>query len=218
MTVPFDFASINICPALSVFAFAGLNCNKCQFLATGKSLQVYTSSAAANIKKLAVANENINGASFANAKISGSLGDSTCGTQGGQTPCSGYTNGIGTFARYSTISGIALQVTTNGYGTDVALFIADQGNDAIRKLELTSGLNAATTFDTNVDPYAGALGASYLAGIAVNSATNMLYVGCFTSIYSYNLQMGASSKALLAGQPASSANLGNPGLGAYRFV
>jgi len=194
--------------------YVGLNCNFCQYLATGKSLQVYTSSAAANIKKLAVANENINGASFANAKISGSLGDSTCGTQGGQTPCTGFANGIGTFARYGAISSIALQVTATTAATDVALFIADQGNNAIRKLELTSGLNAVTTFDTNVEPFAGVLGASYLAGIAVNSATNMLYVGCFTSIYSYNLQVGASSKALVAGQPASSANLGNPGLGA----
>jgi len=198
----------------SLFYFLGLNCNYCQYLATGKSLQVYTSSAAVNIKKLPVAIENVNGASFANAKISGSLGDSTCGTQGGQTPCSGYANGIGTFARYDTITGIALQVTATTAATDVALYIADQGNNAIRKLELTSGLYAATTFDSNVDPYSGVLGASYLAGIAVRSATSMLYVGGFGAIYSYNLQVGASSKALLAGQPANSANLANPVQGA----
>lgn len=155
------------------------------------------SSAASNIKKLSVAIENQNGASFASSKISGSMGDSSCSTQGGGgVPCSGDSDGVGTFARYNTISGVALQVTADASGSDVALFVLDQGNNKIRRLELTSGLYVMTTFDAGpVDLVGG-----FLAGIALNSATGMMYVGAISAIYSYRLSAGASSKALLAGK------------------
>jgi hypothetical protein len=161
---------------------------------------VYTSSKDAhNIKKLPVSIENINGASFSTSKVSGSLGDSTCGTQGNQAPCSGDSEGLGTFARYDTISGLALQVTNDASGTDLALFIADQGNNKIRKLELTSGLFQMTTFDSNVDPYFQP-GSGYLAGIAVDSSRGKLYAGVLGAILVYDVASGAGSKALFAGR------------------
>jgi hypothetical protein len=178
---------------------AGLNCNYCEFLATGRSLQLYTSSRDAfNIKKLPVASENANSASYGSSKISGSRGDNTCGTQSGSgtVSCSGDREGVGTFARYGTISGVALQVTVDVAGADVALYVADQGNNKIRRLELTSGLYRMTTFDAGPVDLLG----NYLAGIAVSSVSQKLYVGVLGAVYSYDLSIGPSSKSVFSGR------------------
>ena len=188
----------------------GLNCNYCAYLATGKSQQIYVSSNDAhNIKKLPVANENVNGVVFSSSKISGSLGDSTCGPQGSGAVCYGDSEGLGTFARYNTITGLALQVTNDARSVDVALYIRDAVNNKIRRLELTSGQYRMATFDSDVDLlFSSVYGAAGLTsgGIALNSATNTLYVGVVGGIYKYDIAVGASSKTLLAGHQDSPSN------------
>jgi hypothetical protein len=172
--------------------FVTLNCNFCEYLATGKSNQLYISSMAHNIKKLPVVSENSNDASYSSAKISGSMGDTSCTG----AACAGDVEGVETFARYDTISGLALQVTSDVAATDVALFIADKNNNKIRRLELTSGNNVMTTFDAGPVDLIG----QYLAGIVINTAMNRLYVGGLGVIYSYDISIGAASKSVLAGQ------------------
>lgn len=178
----------------------GLNCNHCTYLATGKSLQVYVSSQADNIKMLPVSSENVIGASYASSKISGSLGDNTCGTLQGQASCAGDKDGVGTFARYDTITGIALQVSSTPAATDVALYIADSANNKIRKVELTSGNYVCTTFDPNADGLFSSLGVGFLAGIAVHNPSNKLYAGGFGAVFQYDLTVGVSSKVIFAGR------------------
>jgi len=104
--------------------------------------------------------------------------------------CDGNAEGTGTYARYATISGLALQSSS---GIDKVLYIADQGNNKIRSLELTSGKYVSTTFASNVDALFS------LQGLALSN--NNLFCGVVGGIISYSILSGPSSKSVYAGNP-----------------
>ena len=128
----------------------------------------------------------------------GSLGDSTCSNFARRPPlCYGDNDGLGTYARYNTISGLSLLVDASG--NDRYLFITDTVNNKIRQVDLTTGPAGSsfpsTTFDSNVDTRANGL-----TGIAANSRTNTLFVSVTGGVYSYSIAVGPSSKTIYIGR------------------
>jgi hypothetical protein len=105
---------------------------------------------------------------------------------------------LGTYARYNTITGVAVfnAILT---GVETALYIADSGNNKIRMVELTSGLYKSVTFDSNVDPSSNL----QLAGLTVY--TNKLYACVLGAIVRYTfstttyLILSGTSKTLYSG-------------------
>jgi hypothetical protein len=117
-------------------------------------------------------------------KISGSTGST----------CSGNSDGIGTYARYNSIAGVAVLIPSST-AIDTALYIADSGNNKIRMVELTSGLYKSVTLDSNIDP------SSYLGGLTLYLYS--LYACIFGAIVKYSISpttyLSTSGKTVLSG-------------------
>jgi hypothetical protein len=108
--------------------------------------------------------------------------------------CAGDSDGLGTYARYSSITGVAILIPTST-AVDAALYIADSGNNKIRMVELTSGLYKSVTFDSNVDPN------SSLGGLTVYLYS--LYACVAGAIVKYSISsttyLSTSGKTVLSG-------------------
>jgi hypothetical protein len=104
--------------------------------------------------------------------------------------CKGDVTGIGTYARYNTISAIALLF--NAAGTETIMYVADQVNNKIRQVNLVSGLYEMTTFSKNVD-----VTDRNLKGLAIFGSR--LFCGITGGVLVYNLTIGSSSRSLYAG-------------------
>jgi hypothetical protein len=170
--------------------FGGVICNTCQYIAAGASGYLYVSSRAHNIKRLDVTKEWLS--TYGGDLISGSSGYMSCSNIAVPN-CYGNVDGLSTYARYNWISSMAVYVSDAG--VDQYLFIADRQNNKIRQLELASGGFLSTTFASSVDSKS-----LTLQGLAVNSATGMLYAAVNSGVYSYSISAGASSKAIYAGK------------------
>lgn len=197
-------------PYYSKTVFTEVNCDFCEFMAMGVST-LYVSSKADNIKALDVMSE-FKDISTRSVVISGSLGGDTCAlrtddylqtvSEVRKQPCSGDTEGLGTFARYNSITGIALKRSygIEGYedGRDQTLYIADQINNKIRQLDLlllsSDNPFAMTTFASAVDNSALSLS---LHGMDV--FIDILYCCVAGGVYAYNITEGATSKTVYAG-------------------
>ena len=118
------------------------------------------------------------------------------GSDTGSIQCFGDVDGVGTYARYNGITGIALLMLPST-GPDAALYISDGSNNKIRMLELTSGLFKSVTFDSNVDPSA----TPQLASLTVYSYN--LYACIKGAIVKYSINqatlLSATSKTLFSG-------------------
>ena len=86
-------------------------------------------------------------------------------------------------------------------GADVALYIADQGNNKIRMLNLQSNGNyAMNTFANNVDSR------GLLAGLALYG--KKLFCGVDGGVYAYDIGVGSASKVVYAGYPDDPSSVG----------
>jgi len=95
-------------------------------------------------------------------------------------PCSGDKSGIGTFARYDTITGLAIlypDVLVND--NEVAIYVADRLNNKLKVLDLST--LASTTVSTNVD----STGSFQLAGLTIYQFD--LYVGVPGAILKFSI-------------------------------
>jgi hypothetical protein len=104
---------------------------------------------------------------------------------------SGDVEGIGTYAAFKSISGIALQY--NGASdNEIALYVADVTTNKINQVELISGLYSMSTFASGVDVFG-----NNLKGVAVYE--NQLFCGVAGGIVVFNLTVGPTSKRMYAG-------------------
>jgi len=128
---------------------------------------------------------------------------------GNGVTCSGNSDGLGTYARYNSITGLAVlnSVIT---GVEAAVYIADSGNNKIRMVELTSGVFKSVTFDSNVGPnyydpnyYANIDPNSQLSGLTVY--VNELYACIVGAIVKYTIDtstyliLSGTSKTIYSG-------------------
>ena len=102
------------------------------------------------------------------------------GTTSGLPVCNGDVDSIGTFARYDTITGLAIlypDISVNA--NEVALYVADQLNNKLKVLDLST--LASTTVSTNVD----STGFFQLAGLTIYQFN--LYVGVPGAILKFSI-------------------------------
>jgi hypothetical protein len=177
--------------------FTGVNCNFCEHfaLSMSRNLMYVSTRNAHSVKSLNLSLEL--SVAYRGQVIVGSLGDQTCSNYARYPPvCYGDRDGVGTYARYNTISSLALLVDRRGQ--DQYLFLTDTINNKIRKIDLSVGPPGSsfpsTTFDSNVDQLS-----QQMYGIVANSRTRMLYVSVTGGVYAYSVPAGASSKSILAG-------------------
>ena len=110
--------------------------------------------------------------------------------------CYGSRVGVGTYARYggtTASSGSITSIAIRKIATfDQFLFVADSGSNAIRSVELTSGLYVMTSFDS----FNSTQGPP--SGLAVYGST-FLYCAVPGGVYKYLILTGGSSRTKLAG-------------------
>lgn len=101
--------------------------------------------------------------------------------------------GLGTYARYNTITALALKKKlVSGSLVDQFLYVADYANNKILQVELTSGTYVMSTFD----PFDVNSGPPI--GLTVYG-NNVLYCSVPGGLYRYNLLIGLSSRVVFSG-------------------
>ena len=178
-------------------AFAGTNMNLVysMILSPNGKLMYITSELNHNIRSVQTANEfDVGVDSQFNIAGSPSLTTGNCNAVSSQTTntCLGTGtaafDGIGSYTRFNTLYGIALQYS--GIGTnavDKTLFVTDGLNNKVRRIALdpTTGLGIVTTYDSNVETHTSN-GRMISGGICIDSTQSKLFVSIIGAIIVYS--------------------------------